>query len=188
MSGRSVIFCGGFPIDISTKYASISFRNKKYNAKVNTYAECELNLKQRWLSYPIRFRIKIFYDRFFYVGNLYFRSEFFLESRSNKGRLPTCPWSFWMKLGRKIETNMLITKIIFIFDKWTCGRSYRPPKSRKIRAAGPGFDREIWKGSNFDNQNILHRVFGGVESLKSLIWSHHLGPLGLKNDFSKNQA
>ena len=32
VSGRTEKFCGGFPIVISTKYACITFRNKKYNA------------------------------------------------------------------------------------------------------------------------------------------------------------
>ena len=81
-----------------------------------------------------------------------------------KGSTQTCPWSFRMKLGTKIDSNMLIPKIIVIFAQWTCGRIYRPQKSQKIRAAGPGFDREIWKGGNYDNQNISFKVFGSADS------------------------
>ena len=41
----------------------------------------------------------------------------------------------------------------------------------KIRAVGPGFDK----------QNISHRVFGGAESEVGFLKFFHLGGLGLKN-------
>ena len=63
----------------------------------------------------------------------------FIKKKADKGSLPTCPWSFRMKLGTKIDSNMLITKIIFIFAKWTYGRSYSSKSPVKSRSRSTDF-------------------------------------------------
>ena len=109
------------------------------------------------------------------------------SNSANKGRLPTCPWSFWMKLGTKIVSDMLITKIIILAANLTSGVSYRPANFQKIRAAGPGFDRGFWKGVNFNFKNMDFMISQCAESESVFRFAKffHLGGLGLKKPLFK---
>ena len=44
------------------------------------------------------------------------------EGWANNGSAQTCPRNFRINFGIKIVSNMLITKIIFIFVQWICIR------------------------------------------------------------------
>ena len=86
------------------------------------------------------------------------------SQKTYKGRLPTCPRSFEMKIGTKILSNMPIKKIIILAAAVGCGASYRPANFQKIDAGTVGRHHGLYLfWLIFNNKNVVYIVLRYVE-------------------------